>query len=125
VKTQGELDAAVCDAASRLEQECMGRGLKDIHAFLIGDPLMVRLQGVLTAAEQRLAKTPLSRETKEEVTLRSFIAALTSCRDQARPPFDRGYEERLRSSSRESLAHDISGRCAVVAGGAPGLIVRY
>ena len=35
----------------------MGRGPKDIHAHLIGDLLVVRLQGVLTAAEQQLVKT--------------------------------------------------------------------
>ena len=35
----------------------MGRGPKDIHTHLIGDLLLVRLQGVLTAAEQQLVKT--------------------------------------------------------------------
>jgi uncharacterized protein YbcI len=33
----------------------MGRGPKDIHAYLIGDLLVVRLKGVLTVAEQQLA----------------------------------------------------------------------
>jgi uncharacterized protein YbcI len=32
----------------------MGRGPKDIHAHLVGEFLVVRLQGVLTAAEQHL-----------------------------------------------------------------------
>jgi uncharacterized protein YbcI len=32
----------------------MGRGPKDIHAYLIGDLLIVRLKGVLTVAEQQL-----------------------------------------------------------------------
>jgi uncharacterized protein YbcI len=54
MKTQGEIEAAVCQAISRFEQEYMGRGPKDIHAYLIGDLLVVRLQGVLTAAEQQL-----------------------------------------------------------------------
>jgi uncharacterized protein YbcI len=40
----------------RFEQEYMGRGPKDIRAHLIGDLLVVRLQGVLTAAEQHLVK---------------------------------------------------------------------
>ena len=35
----------------------MGRGPRDIHAHLIGDLLVVRLQGVLTAAEQQLVKS--------------------------------------------------------------------
>jgi uncharacterized protein YbcI len=34
----------------------MGRGPKDIHAYLIGDLVVVRLRGVLTAAEQQLVK---------------------------------------------------------------------
>jgi uncharacterized protein YbcI len=35
----------------------MGRWPKDIRAHLLGDLLVVRLQGVLTAAEQQLVKT--------------------------------------------------------------------
>ena len=57
MKTQGEIEAAVCEGFSRFEQEYMGRGPKDVHAYLIGDLLVVRLQGVLTAAEQHLVKT--------------------------------------------------------------------
>jgi uncharacterized protein YbcI len=34
----------------------MGRGPKDIHTHLIGDLLIVRLTGVLTAAEQQLVR---------------------------------------------------------------------
>ena len=57
MKTQGEIEAAVCDGVSRFEQEYMGRGPKDIRAHLLGDLLVVRLQGVLTAAEQHLVRT--------------------------------------------------------------------
>ena len=57
MKTQGEIEAAICEGISRFEQEYMGRGPKDIHAHLIGDLLVVRLQGVLTAAEQQLVKS--------------------------------------------------------------------
>ena len=56
MKSQGEIEAAICDGISRFEQEYMGRGPKDIHAHLIGDLLVVRLRGVLTAAEQHLVK---------------------------------------------------------------------
>ena len=35
----------------------MGRGPKDIHTHLLGDLLVVRLRGVLTAAEQHLAES--------------------------------------------------------------------
>ena len=56
MKTLGEIEAAVCDGIRRFEQEYMGRGPKDIHTHLIGDLLVVRLCGVLTAAEQQLVK---------------------------------------------------------------------
>jgi uncharacterized protein YbcI len=42
---------------ARFEQEFMGRGPKKIHAHLINDQLLVRLEGVLTAAEQKLVLT--------------------------------------------------------------------
>jgi len=57
MKTLGEIEAAVCEGMSRFEREFMGRGPKDIHAHLIGDLVVVRLHGVLTAAEQQLVKT--------------------------------------------------------------------
>ena len=57
MKTQGEIEAAICEGISRFEQEYMGRGPKDIRAHLIDDILFVRLQGVLTAAEQHLVKS--------------------------------------------------------------------
>src|SRR5690349_752166 len=56
MKTQGEIEAAVCEGVSRFEQEYMGRGPKDVRAHLVGDLLVVRLKGVLTAAEQQLVK---------------------------------------------------------------------
>jgi len=57
MKTQGEIEAAICDGLNRFEQEYMGRGPKQIHAHLFGDCLVVRLHGVLTAAEKHLVKT--------------------------------------------------------------------
>jgi uncharacterized protein YbcI len=57
MKTQGEIEAAISEGVARFEQEYMGRGPKDIRTYLLGDLLVVRLVGVLTAAEQHLVKT--------------------------------------------------------------------
>src|SRR5438067_10781882 len=57
MKTQGEIEAAVSDGVTRFEQEYMGRGPKDVRTWLLGDLLVVRLRGVLTAAEQQLVKS--------------------------------------------------------------------
>src|SRR5437899_1428183 len=57
VKSQGEIEAAIGAGVSRFEQEYMGRGPRGVHAHLLGDMLVVRLLGVLTAAEQQLVKS--------------------------------------------------------------------
>jgi uncharacterized protein YbcI len=57
MRSVGEIEAAVCQGVSRFEQDYMGRGPKDIRTHLLGDLLVVRLQGVLTAAEQQLVKS--------------------------------------------------------------------
>ena len=53
-KTRGEIEAAICELIRRLQYEHFGRGPRDIRAHLIGDLLVVRLQGVLTAGEQQM-----------------------------------------------------------------------
>ena len=77
MKTQGEIESAICEGVSRFEQEYMGRGPKDIRAHLIGDLVVIRLQGVLTAAEQHLVQTlraecPWDRE-QTHVSLRRHL----------------------------------------------------
>jgi uncharacterized protein YbcI len=57
MKTQGEIEGAICAGINRFEQEYMGRGPKTIQAHLLDDLLVVRLQSVLTAAEQQLVKS--------------------------------------------------------------------
>ncbi len=57
IRTQGQIEAAVCDGIRRFETEYMGRGPRDIRAHLVGDMVIVRLTGVLTAAEQHLAES--------------------------------------------------------------------
>src|SRR6185369_15529168 len=57
MKTQGEIEAAISEGMSHFEQEYMGRGPKDIHVHMINDLLVIRLEGILTAAEQQLVKT--------------------------------------------------------------------
>lgn len=57
MKSQGEVEAAICAGITQFEQEYMGRGPKDIHTYLLDDLVVIRLHGVLTAAEQQLVKT--------------------------------------------------------------------
>jgi uncharacterized protein YbcI len=57
LNTQGEIEVAICEGIRRFVQEYMGPGPKDIHAHLIGNHLVICLQGVLTSAEQQLGQS--------------------------------------------------------------------
>src|SRR5258707_292951 len=102
MKSQGEIEAAICAGVSRFEQDYMGRGPKDIHAHLIGELLIVRLQGVLTAAEQHLVKT-LAPEKGRDL----LKQVRTQLVEMARPGFEAMVQEAT-GVHVVSLHHDIS-----------------
>ena len=102
MRTQGEIEAAICEGISRFEQEYMGRGPKDIHSHLIGDLLVVRLRGVLTAAEQQLAKSPPAEKGRE--LLKQVRIQLI---ETARPVLEAMVEE-VTGVKVLSLHHDLS-----------------
>src|SRR5262245_12476656 len=102
MKTQGEIESAICAGITRFEQEYMGRGPKDIRTHLIGDLLVVRLQGVLTAAEQQLVKTLPAEKGRD--LLKQVRAHLI---ETARPVMETMVEE-ITSTKVLSLHHDIS-----------------
>ncbi len=57
MKTKEEIEAAISEEISRFEQDYMSRRPKDIHVYLLDDLLVIRLRGVLVAAEQNLVKS--------------------------------------------------------------------
>ena len=54
-KTRGELEAAISRMVIKFEKEYMGRGPLETKSYLLGDLVLVRLKGVLTPAEIKLA----------------------------------------------------------------------
>jgi len=102
MKTQGEIEAGICEGITRFEQEYMGRGPKDIRAHLMDDLLVVRLQGVLTAAEQHLARS-LPAEKGRDLLKQVRIHLL----ETARPLLEAMVLE-VTGKSVVSLHHDIS-----------------
>ncbi len=102
MKTQGEIEAAICEGITRFEQEYMGRGPKDIHAHLIGDLLVVRLQGVLTAAEQQLVKSLQAEKGRDLLK-----QVRTQLIETARPVLEALVQE-VTGAKALSLHHDIS-----------------
>jgi uncharacterized protein YbcI len=102
MKTQGEIESAISEGIGRFEQEYMGRGPKDVHAYLVDDLLVARLKGVLTAAEQHLVKTLPNEKGRDLLKqVRSHLIEI------ARPTLE-AMVEGITCVKIISLHHDIS-----------------
>jgi len=99
---QGEIEAAICKGVSRFEQDYMGRRPQGIRAYLMGDLLVVRLRGVLTAAEQQLVKSLPAEKGRD--LLKQVRAHLI---ETARPVMEAMVQE-VTGVPVVSLHHDIS-----------------
>ena len=102
MKTHGEIESAVCEAVTHFEQDYMGRGPKDIHTHLLGDLLVVRLQGVLTSAEQHLVKSLSAQKGRDLLK-----QVRTHLIETARPVLESLVQE-ITGAKVLSMHHDIS-----------------
>ena len=102
MRTQGEIEAAICKGMTRFEQDYMGRGPKNLQTHLIDDLLVVRLHGVLTVAEQQLVKT-LAPEKGRDL----LKQVRTHLIETARPTLEAMVQE-ITGIPVLSLHHDIS-----------------
>jgi len=88
-KTKGQIEAQIGEAIIKFEKEYMGRGPQETKTYIIKDMVFVRLKGVLTPAEEQLAKTAegaeLIKKTRMQllegarVLLENLIANITGC----------------------------------------------
>src|SRR5437868_4045931 len=101
MKSQGEIEAAICEGISRFEQDYMGRGPKHIQSHLLDDLLVVRLQGVLTAAEQHLVQSTADKGRDLLKQVRTHLI------ETARPVME-AMVEKVTGVKVVSLHHDIS-----------------
>lgn len=102
MKTQGETEAVICEAVGRFEQDYIGRGPKGIRAHLIGDMVVVRLQGVLTAAEKHLL-AQLSVEKGRDLVKQVRTQLMETVR-----PVLAAMIQKITGSEVTSIHHDIS-----------------
>ena len=56
-QTKGQIESQISEAIIKFEKEYMGRGPKETKTYIIKDMIFIRLKGVLTSAEEQLAKT--------------------------------------------------------------------
>jgi len=102
MKSRGELEAAICEGVGHFEQDYMGRGPENIHTHLLGDLLVVRLQGVLTAAEQHLVQSLPAEKGRDLLK-----QVRTHLIETARPVLEAMVQE-ITGVKVLSLHHDIS-----------------
>ena len=69
--TKGQLEASFTRAMIQFEKEYFGRGPLDARTFIIRDLMLIRLQGILTPAESKLAESEdgrvLVKETRRQL----------------------------------------------------------
>jgi uncharacterized protein YbcI len=65
MKTKEEIEATISEEIIRFEQNYMGRSPEDIQVHLHDDLLVIRLRGVLAAAEEHLVKTLPAEKGRE------------------------------------------------------------
>lgn len=88
-KTRGELEAEFTRAIIAFEKEYLGRGPVDTRTFFINDMIVVRLRGIMTPAEIKLAETregqSLVKETRRQLfevsrpLLEQMVADVLGC----------------------------------------------
>ncbi|MFA5873246.1 MAG: DUF2294 domain-containing protein [Anaerolineales bacterium] len=80
--TRGEVEAEMTQAIIKFEKEYLGHGPLDARSFFFNDMILIRLRGVLTPAERKVAESRegqlLVKETRRQLfeSSRSTIEAL-------------------------------------------------
>jgi uncharacterized protein YbcI len=101
-RSKGQIEADISEALVKFEKEYMGRGPEETRTYIIGDMVVIRLQRVLTPAEQKLA------DTTDEKTGRTLIKRVrTELLEKARPLLEQIITE-LTGKRVKSLHTDIS-----------------
>ena len=88
-RTKGQVEAQISEAIIKFEKEYMGRGPMETKSYIIEDMVFVRLKGVLTPAEEQLAKSAegahLIKRTRVQLLegarflLENVISGITAC----------------------------------------------
>lgn len=97
--TKGELEAKFTREILQFEKEYLGRGPLNARTYLINDMVLVRLQGVLTPAEEKLVQNKEGKSLVKEARRHLF--------ETSRPMLDQLVAEVLETSLVE-IYSDIS-----------------
>lgn len=91
--TKGQVEAKISEAIIKFEKDYMGRGPTETKTYIIKDMVLVRLKGVLTPAEEQLAKSPegadLIKKTRvrllesARILLETMVSEISGCQVQS------------------------------------------
>ena len=65
--TKGQMEAQIATAITQFEREHLGRGPQEVRTWILQDLVLVRLKGVLTPAEEKLARDPEGHRLVKDV----------------------------------------------------------
>lgn len=71
-RTKGQIESQISEAIIKFEREYMGRGPTETKTYIIKDMVFVRLKGVLTPAEEQLAKNKEGKILVKQVRVQLF-----------------------------------------------------
>ena len=66
-QTKGQMEAQIATAITQFDREHLGRGPHEVRAWIIQDMILLRLRGVLTPAEEKLARDPEGHRLIKEI----------------------------------------------------------
>jgi uncharacterized protein YbcI len=88
-RTRGEVEAEMTQAIVNFEKEFFGRGPLDARTFFVNNMILIRLRGVLTPAERKVAETRegqiLVKESRRQLfensrpTIDALVAKIVGC----------------------------------------------
>ena len=75
-KTRGEAEAELTQMVIKFEKEYLGRGPLDARTFFVNDMVLIRLRGVLTAGDRKLAETREGQVLLKEARRQIFESSI-------------------------------------------------
>jgi uncharacterized protein YbcI len=75
IQKKGQLESEISASITQFEREHLGRGPKEVRTWIIQDMILIRLRGVLTPAEEKLAADPDGHHLVKDVRTRLIEGA--------------------------------------------------
>jgi uncharacterized protein YbcI len=75
-KTRGQAEAEITQAVVRFEKDYLGHGPLDARTFFVHDMVLIRLRGMLTLGDRKLAETREGQVLLKETRRRLFESSI-------------------------------------------------